>query len=88
MDIQYLFTFPIALGLSLLIIPVLIRHSAKLCDAAGAAQWTNGDGDFLAAEAGALPGDTRQFQIFYRNVQSTCGAGFNTTNATEVTFGL
>ncbi|NQX87058.1 MAG: undecaprenyl/decaprenyl-phosphate alpha-N-acetylglucosaminyl 1-phosphate transferase [Halioglobus sp.] len=30
MDIQYLFTFPIALGLSLLIIPVLIRHSAKL----------------------------------------------------------
>ncbi|MED6334022.1 MAG: hypothetical protein VYE81_01375 [Planctomycetota bacterium] len=65
----------------------LIRHSAKLCDAAGAAQWTNGDGDFLAAEAGALPGDTRQFQIFYRNVQSTCGAGFNTSNATEVTFG-
>lgn len=50
-----------------------------------------GDGVSLSgvdlSELGSwAPGDTRQFQIFYRDVFGPCGSGFNFTNAVELTF--
>jgi len=61
----------------------LIRHDVRLADVNGDASWVGG----LASQAGATAGDTRQFQVYYRDVVSACGAGANTTNATEIVFG-
>lgn len=43
-------------------------------------------GPSLAAFGGWSAGDTRYFQAFYRSNGGPCGAGFNLSNAVEITF--
>lgn len=43
-------------------------------------------GPGLAPSAGWAPGDSRRFQVWYRDPLSPCGSGFNTTNAIAVVF--
>ena len=50
-----------------------------------------GSADFgpgLATLGGWLPGQTRHFQVWYRDPAGSCGSGFNTTNAVTVLFSL
>lgn len=51
---------------------------------------SSGDVSFgpgLGAEGGWIAGDTRRFQIWYRDPQgSPCGGGFNLTNGLEIVF--
>lgn len=59
------------------------RLRAAVADGAGSV--TVGQG--LVAQAGIAAGETRHFQWWYRDVTaSPCGASYNLTNATSVTF--
>lgn len=50
--------------------PAIVAHSQQNFGALGAIQ----------------PGSTWRFQAWFRDAQNTCGGGFNTSNATSVTF--
>lgn len=59
------------------------RLGVHFLDAAGAASWGPG----LGAAGGWLPGESRVFQVWYRDpVGAPCGASFNTSQAVAVTF--
>jgi hypothetical protein len=59
------------------------RLGIRVADSAGRAAWGPG----LALSGGFLPGQTRRFQVWYKDPQpSPCGAGFNLTGAMEFSF--
>ena len=59
------------------------RFGVRTADAGGGAAWGPG----LAAAGGWTAGDTRHFQVWYRDpVGSPCLLNFNLTHATSVTF--
>ncbi len=59
------------------------RLGVRSLDAAGGASWGPG----LSTAGGWLPGESRLFQVWYRDpVGSPCGGAFNTTQAVEVRF--
>ena len=41
----------------------------------------------IAAAAGLSGGETKRYQLWYQDVVSPCGAGFNLTNGVEVVWG-
>ena len=47
----------------------------------GTASWTD-----LHAQGNWAPGDTRYFQVFYRDNNGPCGSGFNLTSGLQITF--
>jgi plastocyanin len=62
----------------------VVRLGVQVPSAAGEAGWGPG----LGGAGGWSSGDTRRFQVWYRNPGgSPCGAGFNLTNGYEVAFG-
>ncbi len=59
------------------------RLGVRVPGAAGAAQWSGG----LAAALGVTGGETRHFQVWYRDAAtSPCGSAFNLSSALSVTF--
>lgn len=54
----------------------------RISNQQGVALWTSG----MRAQGGWNAADTRYFQIWYRDTNSPCSTGANTTNAMEVTF--
>ncbi|MCB9914258.1 MAG: hypothetical protein H6828_03790 [Planctomycetes bacterium] len=59
------------------------RLGVRTADAAGASSWGPG----LGAPGGWAAGDTRRFQVWYRDpVNSPCGSAFNLSHGVEVTF--
>lgn len=60
------------------------RYSVRISDATGNASWIGG----LGATGGWSAGDTRYFQVWYRDAVGTgpCGTGFNLSNGIEVQF--
>lgn len=59
------------------------RLGVLASDVSGEAQWGPG----LAPAGGWLPGDTRRFQVWYRDPSgSPCGTAFNLTNGFELSF--
>ena len=63
----------------------VVRLGVQTPDGTGSATWGAG----LQSAGGWGPGDTRYFQVWYRNpTGSPCGSGFNLTNGLEVTFDL
>ena len=59
------------------------RLGIVAASASGNAQWGPG----LLQPAGWLPGDTRRFQVWYRDPSgSPCGNAFNLTNGYELSF--
>ena len=64
---------------------VVLRHGVQAADAQGAAAWPTG----LAGASGWSVGETRYFQAWYRDPQSSpCGGGFNLSNGVSVTYSL
>lgn len=60
----------------------LVRLGVQFADAIGNAEWGPG----YAAQEGWAPGDTRYFQVWYRDVSGPCGSGWNLTNGLQITF--
>jgi len=61
----------------------IFRMGWQIADSGGGATWNQG----LATQGQWQSGDQRRFQIWYSDpTGSPCGAGFNTTNALELTF--
>lgn len=60
----------------------VVRLGVRFGDAIGGAEWGPG----YVAQQGWVAGDTRYFQVRYRNNAGPCVAGFNTTNGLQVTF--
>jgi hypothetical protein len=58
------------------------RFGLLFSDFAGNATWGPG----LAGHGQWLPGDVRNFQVWYRDIASPCGKTSNTTNGLRVTF--
>lgn len=63
----------------------LIRLATGVADANGT--FVVGPG-VIGLEPGAMPGQTRFYQAFYRDAGGPCGFSQNTTNALEITFEL
>jgi Lectin C-type domain len=62
----------------------IVRLGVRVPDAGGAASW----GPALGTSGGWASGDTRRFQVWYRDpVGSPCGAGFNLSHGVELVFG-
>ncbi|MBK7874143.1 MAG: hypothetical protein IPJ77_00035 [Planctomycetes bacterium] len=59
-----------------------LRLGARQADGSGRATWGPG----LATPGQWVAGQTRYFQVRYRNVTGPCGSGFNYTNGLMVTF--
>lgn len=58
----------------------VVRLETRVADAAGASHTT-----LPIAAAGAVqPGDTRYYQLYYRDPAASCGASFNATNGLAV----
>ena len=57
------------------------RMNVRIPDANGMASWGPG----LATSFSWSSGETRTFQIWYRDTNGLCGSGFNLTNGLEVT---
>lgn len=64
----------------------VIRIAVKVPNGSGTANYGPGFGDApISTVTGAMPGDTRFYQFWYRNpVGSPCGSGFNLTNAVQI----
>ena len=62
---------------------IVVRLGVVTPDANGDASWGPG----LGATGGWSAGDTRFFQVWYRDPGGPCASGFNLTNGLEVTFG-
>jgi len=60
----------------------LVRLGIQFADPVGFAEWGPGHVGALGVQAG----DTRYFQVWYRNNAGPCGLGFNLTNGVQVTF--
>ncbi|MCB9915954.1 MAG: hypothetical protein H6828_12560 [Planctomycetes bacterium] len=61
----------------------IVRLGVRVPDALGAAHWGPG----LAAQGGWSAGQTKRFQVWYRDpIASPCGSAFNLTNGLEVGF--
>lgn len=61
----------------------VVRLGVQVPDSQGAASWGPG----FVAQQGWVAGDTRMFQVWYRDpAGSPCGAGFNLSSAVETTF--
>lgn len=60
----------------------ITRLGVVQTDALGDAAWGPG----LAGQGGWVSGQTRYFQVWYRDVTGPCGSGVNMTNGLEVTF--
>jgi hypothetical protein len=58
----------------------VVRLGVRIPDVHGDAAWGPG----LGAAGGWSPGDTRYFQVWYRDPGGSCGAGYNLTNGLEV----
>ena len=60
------------------------RFGVRQSDSSGNASWGPG----LVKIGGLVAGDTRNFQVWYRDIGflSPCGWGFNLTNGLKVTF--
>ena len=59
------------------------RLGVRTPDVSGAASWGPG----LGAFGGFAPGETRYFQVWYRDpVGGACGSGFNLTNGIRLTY--
>ena len=65
----------------------LIRHGTRAVDEDGRSNpWSGSAMSGLVAQASLAVGDTRHFQVFYRDdVSGGCGTGANTSNAITVT---
>lgn len=73
---------PPFIGNGLLVLsPPLGRLQSGFADPEGFRIWTSPLGGLWG------PGDTRYFQVWYRDGTSTCGSSFNTSNGLRVTFG-
>ena len=60
-----------------------MRLGVRTPDASGAAAWGPG----LGTQGGWQAGDTRRFQLWYRDpLGGPCGNGFNTSSGLEVVF--
>jgi len=62
----------------------VVRLGIQAPDGSGDASWGPG----LGAMGGWGAGDTRRFQVWYRDPGGPCGTGFNLTNGVEVAFSL
>lgn len=63
----------------------VVRLGLKLPNSSGRALWGPG----LQSTGSWVPGDTRRFQVWYRDpVGGPCGSGFNLTNGVEIEFGI
>jgi hypothetical protein len=60
----------------------VVRLGVRFADPIGFAEWGPG----YAAQQGWAIGDTRYFQVWYRNLAGPCGNGFNLSNGLQVTF--
>ena len=60
----------------------MVRLGVQTPDSAGSAIW----GPDLGTSGAWAAGDTRYFQVWYRDVAGPCGSGFNLTNGMEVLF--
>lgn len=60
----------------------VVRLGSRFGDAQGLATWGPG----LATPGAWVPGQTRYFQVRYRNINGPCLSNFNYTNALMVTF--
>lgn len=61
----------------------VVRLGVRTPDASGTATWGPG----LGAQGGWQAGDTRRFQLWYRDpAGGPCGSGFNTSSGLEVAF--
>jgi len=58
------------------------RLGVKICNGAGSATWGPG----MAQRGGWLPGDTRYFQGWFRDVSGPCNGQFNTSHGVGVLF--
>lgn len=61
----------------------MTRIEVRVSDPFGTAIFGPG----LGAIGGWTAGETRRFQVWYRDPAGPCGTGFNTTHGLEVTFG-
>lgn len=78
---------PTALGDGLLCVGgTLLRHGVEpTTPTYGVGRADFGPG--IASAAGFVAGETRHFQVWYRDVGGPCGSGFNTSSALSITFG-
>jgi hypothetical protein len=58
----------------------LTRLGVRFADGGGAASWTG-----VLTATGALPGDRRTFQVWYRDSAGPCGGGFNASSGVDLT---
>lgn len=62
---------------------IVVRLGIQTPNVSGIATWGPG----LGATGGWAAGDTRYFQVWYRDPNGPCGSGFNLTNGVELLFG-
>jgi hypothetical protein len=60
----------------------LKRLNVQFSDGQGSASWNAG----LAPSGGWMPGDTRTFQVWYRDSSAVCGTQFNVSSGVQVQF--
>jgi hypothetical protein len=60
----------------------ILRHDVFFANGFGTVTWASG----LAAANGWGVGDSRYFQVWYRDVPGPCTSGFNTSNGLQMTY--